>query len=204
MRNQSTHTDEDRGADAYFTPHEAIASLLVLEKNYIPKCIWEPAAGDGAITKPLQKVGYEVLSSDIIDYGLHDCKIQDYLTTACTSNVQGIITNPPFKLAFEFAKKALQEVSYLALLLRTNFLESQTRMEFFKTTPPSTVYISSRRLPMMHRQGWTGPESTSNTCHAWFVWNKTISGCSVLDWFDWAEIVGQDVRAEKTAEELDL
>jgi len=34
------------------------------------------------------------------------------------------VTNPPYKLAVRFARKALNEVPYLALLLRTNFLES--------------------------------------------------------------------------------
>jgi hypothetical protein len=39
------------------------------------------------------------------------------------AGIQGIITNPPFRLAGRFAPKAVGEVGYVALLLRTNFDE---------------------------------------------------------------------------------
>jgi hypothetical protein len=75
----------------------------------------------------------------------------------------------------------------LALLLRTNFLESTARLPFFRAHPPARVWISSRRLAMMHRHGWTGPTAPSNTCYGWFIWDAsdarkcTFSG----GWFDW-------------------
>ena len=59
---------------------------------------------------------------------------KDYLTAPVPVGVTGIVTNPPFKLAIEFARKALDEVPYLALLLRTNFLESTRRLPFFART----------------------------------------------------------------------
>jgi hypothetical protein len=34
------------------------------------------------------------------------------------------------------------------------------------------MWVSSRRLPMMHRFGWDGPRATSNTCYAWFIWDR--------------------------------
>jgi hypothetical protein len=98
--------------------------------------------------------------------------------------VTGIVTNPPFKLAIKFARKALDEVPYLALLLRANFLESTGRLPFFRTHPPSRIWISSRRLPMMHRHGWQGRRVSSNTCHAWFVWDARAAR-EPPDWFDW-------------------
>ena len=100
--------------------------------------------------------------------------------------VGGIITNPPFKLATEFVEKAVREVPYSAWLLRLNFLEGVKRMAFFKAHPPARVWVSSRRLPMMHRDSWDGPESTSNTCHAWFVFDRAEPG-TVVGWFDHME-----------------
>jgi hypothetical protein len=79
VRIQSSHHHADRGLDAYFSPPEAAASLVYIEHQYLPKCIWEPAAGDGAIVRPLQAAGFMVIASDIVDYGLAGCTIVDFL-----------------------------------------------------------------------------------------------------------------------------
>lgn len=120
----------------------------------------------------------------------------DYLSAPPPPGTEGIVTNPPYRLAVEFAHKALGEVGYLALLLRTNFLESTTRLPFFQVHPPARVWISSRRLPMMHRHGWTGPRAPSNTCFAWFVWDASASAHREprLGWFDWQDL-GVNSRA---------
>ena len=39
-------------------------------------------------------------------------------------------------------------------MLRTNFVESVSRLPFFRCSPPTRMWVSSRRLPMMHRFGW--------------------------------------------------
>jgi len=188
MRLQSSHDHAARGLDAYFSPPEAVHSLLGIESKHLPRHILEPAAGDGAIVKPLRAAGYTVTASDITDYGLEDCTSGvDYLTAEPVAGVKGVVTNPPYKLALPFARKALQEVPYLAFLLRTNFLESTSRLPFFRARPPARIWISARRLPMMHRRGWTGPRAVSNTCFAWFIWDAAgASGCTV-NWFDWKD-----------------
>jgi hypothetical protein len=188
MRMQSSHDHAARGQDAYFSPPEAIHSLLRLEADYLPRCIWEPAAGDGAMVRPLQQAGFKVIASDITDYGLAGCEAGvDYLCARPPDGVGGIITNPPYKLAISFAQKGIAEVPYLALLLRTNFLESVNRLAFFRKYPPARLWISSRRLPMMHRLGWQGPRVASNTCYAWFVWDTASDEKCKFGWFDWRE-----------------
>jgi hypothetical protein len=143
VRIQSSHHHEDRGLDAYFSPPEAVWSLLHIEAEHFP---------------------------------------------GCRPDVKGIVTNPPYRLAVQFAEKALTEVGYVALLLRTNFLESTARLAFFRRHPPARIWISSRRLPMMHRQGWQGPRAPSNTCFAWFIWDSQAEQTQVLDWFDWRAV----------------
>jgi len=188
VRVQSSHHHADRGLDAYFSPPEATASLLGVEAGRLPQCIWEPAAGDGAIVRPLQAAGFSVIASDIVDYSLPGCRVGiNYLKAPPMGDARAIVTNPPFKLALRFAEKALNEVQYLALLLRTNFLESTERLKFFRKNPPARIWISSRRLPMMHRYGWQGPRAPSNTCHAWFVWEERSTQKSVIHWFDWKD-----------------
>jgi hypothetical protein len=186
VRIQSSHHHADRGLDAYFSPPEAALSLLDIESQFLPKLIWEPAAGDGAIVRPLLKAGFEVIASDLADYGLENCQSGiDYLKAKPLKKDHGIVTNPPYKLAMKFAEKALSETFYLALLLRTNFLESTSRMRFFREHQPARIWISSRRLPMMHRHGWQGRRAPSNTCFAWFIWDKRSTQKCVINWFDW-------------------
>ena len=104
--------------------------------------------------------GFDVVATDIVDYGGDSITPGvDYLTAPLPHGVLGIVTNPPYRRAVEFAPKALGEVPYLALLLRTNFLESTARLPFFRKHPPARVWVSSRRLPMMHRHGWAGPQA---------------------------------------------
>jgi hypothetical protein len=196
VRIQSSHQHIDRGLDAYFSPPEATASLLHIEAKYLPKCIWEPAAGDGAIVRPLREAGLTVIASDIVDYGLEGCTTVDYLKAKSIADVKGIITNPPYKLAMQFAQKALREAPYLALLLRTNFLESTARLPFFQRHQPARIWISSRRLPMMHRHGWQGRRAPSNTCFAWFVWDERSIQKRVIDWFDWKAITSKADRED--------
>lgn len=189
MRVQSTHNYDSRGLDPYFTPVEATMSLLHVERGKIPQHIWEPAAGEGNIASYLTSKGYDVIATDIKDYGYKDCKPNvDYLSAELPEGVEGIITNPPYKLAQEFLTKALSEVCYVAFLLRLNYLESVKRYSFFKKSPPTRVWVSSRRFPMMHRQGWEGNEANSNICFAWYVWDKKLNAKTTIDWFDWKNL----------------
>lgn len=187
MRIQSAHSHADRGADAYFTPPEAVVALVNIERDHIPGNVWEPACGAGAIAEALHMYGgITVYSSDLYDYG-YGLSGVDYFKAKKPEGFDGVITNPPYKLAVQFAAKAISEVPYVALLLRTNFLESTSRKPFFKAHPPARVWISSRRLPMMHRENWEGPKSPSNTCYAWFVWDAKSERKREVDWFDWKD-----------------
>jgi hypothetical protein len=87
LRLQSSHSKEDRGLDAYFTPPVAVHALLSLERQHLPQSIWEPAAGAGAIVKVLRGAGYTVTASDIADYGLEGCARIDYLAAAPPAGV---------------------------------------------------------------------------------------------------------------------
>ncbi len=87
--------------DFYATPPEATRALLSVET--FKGLIWEPACGDGAISRVLQE-RYPVVSTDLVDRGFGPSG-QDFLMQ--TRVVDNIITNPPFKLATEFIRKSL-------------------------------------------------------------------------------------------------
>src|SRR5207253_6736132 len=67
VRIQSSHHHVDRGLDAYFSPPEATAALLTIEHDKLPRTLWEPAAGDGAIVGPLRAAGCQVVATDLVD-----------------------------------------------------------------------------------------------------------------------------------------
>lgn len=157
MRIQSTADFSKRGLDAYFTCCEAIQSLILLEGDRLPRRIWEPAAGGGAIVIPLRASGRFVFASDIFDYGLSGCALLDYRTTPVPHNIEGLVSNFPFRWAQLFLQKALPEVPYVALLLRTNFVvEGDKSSRWLDAHEPTRVWHSAERLPMMHRYQWQG------------------------------------------------
>lgn len=118
MRNQnsifttlgaSNHALEEREQhDYYATDPKAVELLLELEP-FAP-VIWEPACGEGHISKVLQAHGYEVISTDLIYRGFGDPEPLDFLTETLEGFEGDIITNPPYSMGLEFVQKALESV----------------------------------------------------------------------------------------------
>jgi hypothetical protein len=188
-RIQRRHTYAEDNGDAYFTCPPAVVSFLHLERPYLPQALLEPCAGEGAISTLLQRAGYDVTTFDIKDYGLPGCQVADYLKLP-PLGVEGVVTNPPYILARQFLEKALAEVRYVALLVRTNFLfEGVGRTELLEVQhPPTRVWLTDVRLPMMHRAGWTGKATSSNTPYAWAVWDGRANAREFPRRFNWREI----------------
>lgn len=144
----SNHALENREAfDYYATDPKAVEMLLELEQ-FAP-VIWEPACGEGHISKVLQAHGYEVISTDLVYRGFGDPEPLDFLKETLDGFEGDIITNPPYSVGLEFVQRALESIRLggkVAMFLKVQFLEGQKRGAFFKDTPPRTVYISRSRL----------------------------------------------------------
>ena len=167
-------SEERQREDYYRTPHYATKALLARET--FEGSIWEPACGDGAISR-LLPVG-QVVSTDLFDRGYGQSGV-DFLSEP--RNVDHIITNPPYRLAEEFVLHALDCVNYkVAMLLKLNFLESQGRKEFFQRTPLRTVYVFSNRVSF--DKGNEKGKDRGLLAYAWFVWEKQHKGKPTLDW----------------------
>lgn len=176
-----------RTDDFHETPREAIEALLKVESFDGP--IWEPACGKGAISRVLEEHGHKTASTDLVDRGYGVAGI-DFLLPLNAVTLLGaplgrfnIVTNPPFKLAVEFAKRAQDfKAPKTAFLLRLSWLEGQERKAFFDSHPPARVWVFSKRLPMMHRDGWHGKQSSSSIAFAWFVWDRWDYSPTTLGW----------------------
>jgi hypothetical protein len=175
----------DRRDDLYETPVEAVDALLRVES--LPRRIWEPACGPGAIVRRLRDAGHEVVATDLIDYGCPDStgRIDFLMERRAPIGVEAVVTNPPYKLAGEFVEHALSLVPHVVMLLRLAFLESERRSPILDSGRLARVLPFRRRLPMMHRDGWEGPRATSSIAFAWFVWDAAHNGACTLHRIDW-------------------
>lgn len=170
---------ENRQQDDYYpTPPYATEALLAREK--FTGDIWEPACGDGAISKILAKHSYTVISSDLVDRGYGDSRI-DFLMEY-KARAPNVITNPPYKLATEFARHALDiAVGKVAFLCRIQFLEGIERRGLFAEHKPARIWVFSERLTMW-RNGIAENASSGTNCFIWVVWDKTHTGATELGW----------------------
>jgi hypothetical protein len=183
------HPHSERGLDCYETPPEAVRALLRVEP--LPHRIWEPAAGRGAIVKVLRAAGHEVLASDVADYGdpTHFANRDFLAETKLPAGVECILTNPPFRAVERFAAHALDLCPRVVLLLRLAFLESERRRGILEGRGLAHVHVFRKRLPMMHRAGWTGRKASSGMAFAWFAWDRTYTGLPVLNRISWELLV---------------
>lgn len=177
-----------RGDDLYQTPPEAVHALLRVEA--LPSVIWEPACGPGAIVAVLRAAGLSVLATDLVEYGCPYSEAGvDFLMEGPGKPFrppQAIVTNPPFKLAGEFVAHALDLCPLVIMLLRLAFLESDKRTPILDDGRLARIHVFRNRLPMMHREGWAGPRSTSTTAFAWFVWEREHRGPAELRRLSWS------------------
>jgi hypothetical protein len=171
---------ENRDRDDFYpTPPRATNALLDVES--FDGDIWEPACGDGAISRVLEERGYTVFSSDLIDrgYGIpHRDFLLDYQTKAAN-----IITNPPFKHAEEFVMHALNRTEKkVAMLCRLAWLEGKARQKMFQSTPIARIWVFSARVPMLRGGDKMMKGGGGMIAFAWYVWDHSHTGAPTLGW----------------------
>jgi hypothetical protein len=172
----SSFKEKRQGQDFYPTPDHATLSLLANET--FTGSIWEPACGDGAISKVLLTQYPETYSSDLHDWQYGETGV-DFLSSH--RRTHNVVTNPPYKLAQEFVEHSLAVSEHkVAMLLKLNFLEGQRRKSMFAKTPLKTVYVFSKRLSFTRAR----EDSKGNglLAYAWFVWDKQHSAAPSLAW----------------------
>lgn len=184
---QAVHAPNKRNRDAeeydYYATAPAAVELL-LENEIFTGPVWEPACGEGHISKVLHSHGLQVHSTDLVARGYGYGGL-DFLAQPSAQSIDcDIITNPPYKYAREFVEKALDVVApgrKVAMFLKLTFLEGQGRRELFRNYPPETVYVSSARLECGKNGTFTG---SSAVAYCWIVWKKGHYGPTHLKWIN--------------------
>jgi hypothetical protein len=158
--------------DFYATPDYAIDAILEREK--FSGEIWEPACGDGAICKRLQRYGYNhIYATDLVDRGYGDAHFDFMNSRRQTDN---IITNPPFKIGTKFVLHALNLASKKVVIFnKLSFLEGKERRDrLYSLDLLRCVYIFGERV------GFNG--GGGMLAFAWFVFDKEFKGKPTLEW----------------------
>ena len=183
--NSGRHSLSERGNDLYETPDVAVEALLRVES--LPKTIWEPACGPGAIVRVLRSHGHEVYATDLVDYSCPDStpRLDFLMEQTAPYFIGAIVTNPPYKLAAQFVGHALMIAPKVVMLLRLAFLESEGRRAVLDGGHLARVHVFRNRLPMIHRDGWTGNKASSSIAFAWFVWEREHAGPTELRRLSW-------------------
>lgn len=181
----TNHSDETRASDDFYATDPSAMKLLLDQESFSHK-IWEPACGAGHLSKVLEQYGYDVRSTDIVFRGYGEPESLDFLQLQDIDFDGDIITNPPYKFALDFVKKALdviQKGHKCAMFLRIQFLEGKQRREFFKNNPPKVVYVSSSRLRCARNGDFDSPRPNA-ICFCWFVWEKGFKGDPIIKWIN--------------------
>ena len=167
--------------DFYATPAESTEALLRVES--FDGDIWEPACGDGAISKVLQAHGHRVVSSDLVDRGYGESGV-DFLME-WTPRAPNIVTNPPFKLANDFARNALRlTTGKVALLLKVGFLEGKGRGDLYDASPFARLWVFRERQTFLKggSDAVTMNGAGGMIAYGWFVWDHSHAGKPTLGW----------------------
>lgn len=167
-------------ADFYPTPPENVDCLL--SHIVLHRLVWEPACGDGAISKRLGQYGHMVISTDLNDQGYGEPG-KDFLTTTELPTIsryasgapyeepRAIVTNPPYgDLVEPFIRKALDLMEpvkgQVAFFLRNEYDCGSKRMSLFGLPPFHKKIVVTKRPRWI--EGSTGSPRHN---YAWFVWD---------------------------------
>ena len=155
--------------------------------EYRTQNVWEPACGRGHMAATLAEYFFAVHASDVADYSEEEVRtaawrgqsrVADFLGLDAVpphiekQGVDWIITNPPFRLAPEFVRRALalRPRRGVAMLTRLAFLEGVDRhCSLFLPHPPTFVAQFAERVPMV--KGRLTATGSTATAYCWLVWD---------------------------------
>lgn len=168
--------------DFYRTPAWCVEVLLERE-DLLPQ-IYDPACGDGAILEVLQSHGHTVHGLDIHPPSALQASqslgvpvwVGDYLDPDRVHPPHcDVVMNPPYKLAAEFVRAALERAQpreKICALLRLNFLGSSRKR--IDLVGPGSCLRSV--LVLSKRPSFTGDGRTDASDYAFFVWEAGHKG----------------------------
>jgi hypothetical protein len=170
------HVPAGRAAhDFYPTPAWVVRALV--ESGEIPSGrVWDswldPCAGEGAIIRAVPEVAWSAMEirpecEELLEdaAGVGNVVIGDFLTEGHPGDPSWVVTNPPFRLAADFARAGLEACSQgVAMLLPLGWLGSCSKRLDLLRSPPDVLVLSKR-------PSFTG-RGTDVQSYAWCIWRR--------------------------------
>lgn len=176
----SDHAAERQKDDFYPTPPDLTRALLAVES--FEGGVWEPACGDGSMSEVLSDAGCHVVSSDLVARGYGESR-RDFLMESMPAGCRHIVTNPPFKLAEQFWRRACTMApGKVAFVARLTWLEGIERAAMFREFPPARVWVASWRPSFQRARLATAKDTGGMLAHAWYVRDPSHVGPPHLGW----------------------
>lgn len=152
-------------SDYYPTPSDATEALLLELKLPRSTRIWEPACGEGHMASVFAAQGHAVIATDVLFQGYGTGGI-DFLNCE-VPECDWVITNPPFALASKFIERCVGIGNPFALLLKSQYWHSKSRLSLFQAAPPALVLPLTWRPDFLFKT--RGHGSPLMDC-LWCVW----------------------------------
>lgn len=173
--------DYERQAEDWYVEPAWCWEVLFDVVRFPGGLILDPACGGGTGLERARARGYHAVGSDIVDRGCGAC-VADFLSPDYPLRDCAVATNPPYRLAEQFARRALEiEAPMVALLVPLPFLASQRRRPLFTTSPVSRVVVLSKR-PSMPPGGLDLPPTGGKEDYCWVVWDRAHTEPPVISW----------------------
>ncbi len=186
-----TASKEARGLELYETPPVAVRALMSAWPQFfgVPRRIWDPACGPGAIVETLEAAGHSVISSDLANYSgrwrAPNARAphwnRDFFSWSPAEAVhlgaEAIVMNPPYSKSDAFVYHALDLVPRVFALLELRWLNGvgRERSVFIDDGFLHAVHPFDRRLKM-NRDGYDGPVNRQSRLHAWYLFLRPPAG----------------------------
>jgi len=142
-----------------------------------PHVAWEPACGEGYMSRPLGEYFRRVHATDLVDCsdlypdqdGVRDFLL-DWPGLDPEISADWIVTNPPFNRGAEFVELALRRARVgVAMFVKQQFLEGMGRhRDLFSRHWPRLILQFSERVPLVKER--VDPEARTNQSYIWIVW----------------------------------
>lgn len=181
LRKRESHLWERDEHDWYVEPEWC--SQRLFEREIFLGDVTDPACGMGRIVLAAREVGLAAGGMDLIDRGYG--YLQGDFMQLETVLFDNIVSNPPFSIAEEFARKALRQTKRkVALLLPANWVQGDRRSRWLAQTPLLRVYFITPRPSMppgrVIEAGVKPGNGTTDYC--WMVWEHGYFGPPRIDW----------------------
>lgn len=167
--------------DWYIEPGWTVHLLLNAVKVETP--VWDPACGSGTIVtvcrdRQMLAFGTDIATREINPFVHDQVDFLDPELDGGWYRYRSIVSNPPYRHAERFVRRALKLVSapgHVAMLMQAKFLFSERRQALFDELPPSLVLILSSRpsMPPGHLLTTGKIEAAGGKMDfAWIVWDR--------------------------------